>query len=169
MYVENIVQQVQYRFYVWFHHMLQLSLACRIMVHGTQNFHESNLVLMQLTSLHISIHGNMFYHYCQWCMWFCVFWFDTFFQSLFLSDLFISPVRSWTLFGLLLRFLINWSAILWLATINYWWMINFICLSVIPTKNLIFCSLFNCIHFVKFNSSIIFPSLDHHVMNGQRP
>ena len=43
---------------------------------------------------------------------------------------------------------------LWLTTINSGWMINFICLTVIPTKNLIFCILFNCIHFLKFNSSI---------------
>ena len=36
MYVEHILQQVQYKFYVWFHHMLPLSLACRILVHGSQ-------------------------------------------------------------------------------------------------------------------------------------
>ena len=53
--------------------MLPLSLACRIMVHGTQNFHESSLVLIQQSVLHMSFHGNLFYHYCQWCVWFCVF------------------------------------------------------------------------------------------------
>ena len=65
MYVEQIVQQVQYKFYVWCHHMLLLSLACIIMVHGTQNYHESNLVLMQLHCLHMSFHGIMSYHYFQ--------------------------------------------------------------------------------------------------------
>ena len=155
MYVENIVQQVQYKFYVWLHHKLPLSLACRILFHRTQKFHESNLVLMQLTGLHMSFHGILFYHYFKWCVWFCVFAVWYFFSNpCFLNDLFISPVRSWTLFGLLLRFWINWSAILWLETIHSGWMRNFLCLTVITTNKLIFSILFNYIHFVKFNSSI---------------
>ena len=60
MYVEHIVQQVQYKFYVWFHQRLPLSLACRILVHGNQSFHESNLVIMQLNGLHMSFHGILF-------------------------------------------------------------------------------------------------------------
>ena len=35
-------------------------------------------------------------------------------------------------------------------------MINFLCLTIIPTKNLLFCHLLKCIQFVKFNSSIKF-------------
>ena len=35
-------------------------------------------------------------------------------------------------------------------------MIYFLCLFVIPTKNLLFSDFFNCIHFLKFNSSINF-------------
>ena len=62
MYVEHIVQQVQYKFYVWFHHMLPLSLACRIMGHVTQNYHKYNLVLMQLHCLHMYFHGKTEYH-----------------------------------------------------------------------------------------------------------
>ena len=93
--------------------------------------------------------------------------FDTISNLWFLSDLFISTVRAWTLFGLLLRFWINWSIILWLVTINSGLMINFIRFPVITTKNLIFCNLFNYIHFWSLIHQSTFPYLHHHVMNGE--
>ena len=47
MTVDCIVQQVQYKYFDCRHHVLPLSLACIIMVHGTQKHPLSNLAIIQ--------------------------------------------------------------------------------------------------------------------------
>ena len=58
--VDCIVQRVQYKIFNCRHPVLLLSLAYRIMVHGTQKHHWSNIVLIKLPFLLMSIHGNFF-------------------------------------------------------------------------------------------------------------
>ena len=169
MYVENIFQQVQYKFYVWFHHMLPLSLACRILVHGTQNYHKSNLVLMQLHCLNMYFYGIKFYHYCQWCVWFCVFAVWYFFQSLSLkwSLHFTRQVMNlvWVTFDILNKLIYNYMVG------NHKFRMNdtlslFDLLYQQRTCFFVFC--LNSYNLWSLNHQSTCPSLDHHVMNGQR-
>ena len=60
------------------------------------------------------------------------------------------------MFGLRLRFWINGSEIIFLASKNSGLIINFLFLNVIPTRNLLFFFLLKRKQFLKFNSSINF-------------
>ena len=120
-----IVQQVQYKCFDCHHHVLLFSLACIIMVHGTQKHPLSNLVVIQLRFLHTSIHGILFYHYFQWCVVFIVSYVRHFSPIwVFKSVIFICLDRSRTIFGLCLRFWINGCDNILLASKYSGWIIN---------------------------------------------
>ena len=84
-----------------------------------------------------------------WCIW-CL---KLLSNLCFLSGIFICLDRSWTMFGLRLRFRINGSEIILLASKNSGWIIN-VLFYVIPTNNLLVLFLLKRNQFLKFNSSI---------------
>ena len=94
MSVDCIVQQVQYEYFDCHQHMLLLSLACRILVHGTQKHHVSKAVSVQLFP---RIRPSTVFYFTitvSDALYLVYLLFETFLQSLFLSPLLMFLDRS---------------------------------------------------------------------------